>query len=151
MSPLIFLPCLVLGFRATASKVTAECWLNEGVPTESPGTQLPPTLQRSEHNGSSPTYPQQTCQDTIITTIHLLFILLTVLNHLAGFCGLPPQAPCVCEGVLELLPRAAVAAAVEGSWVGVGVRCGRGVVCLLAGQQSSGPAPRPCVPGQAGF
>lgn len=79
-------------------------------------------------------------------------------NHLAGSQGLPPQTPlCLCEGILELLPRAAAAAAAtaaaeQGSWVGVGIRCGRWVVCLLAGQQSSsGPAPRPHVPGQAGF
>ena len=49
-------------------------------------------------------------------------------------------------------PGVAEVAVAERSWVGVGIRCRGWVLCLLAGpQSSSGPTPRPHVPGQACF
>lgn len=82
--------------------------------------------------------------DVYSNPTHCLSFSLAVLNHLAGSRSLPPWPPsclCVCEGVLEPLPGAAVQQQQQEAGSGGHWMREVGVVCLLAmWKGSSGPA-----------
>lgn len=120
--PLIALPCLMLDFGPVPQRSLLNLAGGESVPT---GVSWDPSLPLRDLGTVAVLRVAHLCHaaswDTAITVIHCLLVLLTVLNHLAGSRGLPPQAPrCLCEGVLELLLRAAAAEAAAWSWVGGG-------------------------------
>lgn len=152
--PLIALPCLMLGFGPVPQRSLLNLAGGESVPT---GVSWDPSLPlrdlgtvaalRAAH------LRHAAFQDTAITVIHCLLVLLTVLNHLAGSRGLPLRLPGVsAKASWSYFSERQQRKQRSGAGLGVGIRPGRWVVRLLAGNKAAVDLPqRPHVPGQAGF